>query len=100
MNLHSNSFSKHKMVLKIKYGSKNIICLPFRAIQKGCSTNNDLQDVWSPNVQTVFKALASARLCAAVWNNITDCDETYNYWEPVNISLKSRHFPLIILSSI
>ena len=41
-------------------------------------------DVWSPNMQTVFKALASARLCAAVWNNINDCDETYNYWEPVS----------------
>lgn len=41
-------------------------------------------DVWSPNMQTVFKALASARLCAAVWNNINDCDETYNYWEPLH----------------
>lgn len=45
--------------------------------------------VWSPNLQTVFKALASARLCAAVWNNINDCDETFNYWEPVT------HFNLL-----
>ena len=43
------------------------------------------ENCWSPSTQTVFKALASARLCAAVWNNITDCDETYNYWEPVTI---------------
>ncbi|XP_046447419.1 alpha-1,2-mannosyltransferase ALG9-like [Daphnia pulex] len=63
-----------------------------RAIQKGHSTNNDLHDDWSPNVQTVFKALASARLCAAVWNNITDCDETYNYWEPLHYLLFGSGF--------
>ncbi|EFX68930.1 hypothetical protein DAPPUDRAFT_259349 [Daphnia pulex] len=58
----------------------------------GHSTNNDLHDDWSPNVQTVFKALASARLCAAVWNNITDCDETYNYWEPLHYVLFGSGF--------
>jgi len=42
------------------------------------------EDIWTPNIQTAFKALTSARLCAAVWNNINDCDETYNYWEPMH----------------
>jgi len=48
---------------------------------EGYSEEDD--SMWSPNIQTTFKCLASARLCAAVWNNIQDCDETFNYWEPV-----------------
>ena len=38
---------------------------------------------WAPSAYTAFKALLSVRLCAAIWSNISDCDETYNYWEPV-----------------
>lgn len=40
-------------------------------------------DVWTPGPYTALKALLSARLCAAIWGLINDCDETYNYWEPV-----------------
>lgn len=39
---------------------------------------------WSPELYLAFKVLISARLCAAVWSNISDCDETYNYWEPTH----------------
>lgn len=35
-----------------------------------------------PTGYTAFKALLSARIVAAIWSTITDCDETYNYWEP------------------
>lgn len=35
-----------------------------------------------PCVDTAFKLLLSARFCSAIWSHITDCDETYNYWEP------------------
>ncbi|XP_029037684.1 alpha-1,2-mannosyltransferase ALG9 [Osmia bicornis bicornis] len=35
-----------------------------------------------PGVDTAFKLLLSARFCSAIWSHITDCDETYNYWEP------------------
>lgn len=38
---------------------------------------------WCPSTYTAFKVLLSARLCAAVWSNISDCDEVFNYWEPV-----------------
>ena len=38
---------------------------------------------WTPSPYTVFKIVMSARLCAAAWNIVGDCDETYNYWEPV-----------------
>ncbi|KAI0207456.1 Alpha-1,2-mannosyltransferase ALG9 [Lamellibrachia satsuma] len=39
---------------------------------------------WAPTTSTALKALLSARLCAAIWSNISDCDETYNYWEPMH----------------
>ncbi|CAN7992185.1 unnamed protein product [Ixodes hexagonus] len=39
---------------------------------------------WTPQLYTAFKALFSARLCAAVWSGISDCDETFNYWEPTH----------------
>lgn len=37
-----------------------------------------------PGGETAFKALMSARFCAAIWSHITDCDETFNYWEPTH----------------
>lgn len=37
-----------------------------------------------PGGETAFKALLSARFCAAIWSHISDCDETYNYWEPMH----------------
>lgn len=38
----------------------------------------------TPDVGVVLKAFLSARFCAALWSHITDCDETYNYWEPLH----------------
>lgn len=37
-----------------------------------------------PSGDTAFKAILSARFCAAIWSHVTDCDETYNYWEPTH----------------
>jgi len=34
-------------------------------------------------MSSVFWALVFARIVAALTSNISDCDETYNYWEPV-----------------
>lgn len=50
-------------------------------------TNQEFIDqvgLFYPSNDTAFKALLSARFCAAVWSHISDCDETYNYWEPVS----------------
>ncbi|XP_054159813.1 alpha-1,2-mannosyltransferase ALG9-like isoform X2 [Oppia nitens] len=47
---------------------------------------------WSPSPSTAFKALLSARLSAAVWNNISDCDETFNYWEPTHYLIHGLGF--------
>ncbi|XP_012987966.1 alpha-1,2-mannosyltransferase ALG9 isoform X1 [Esox lucius] len=43
--------------------------------------------VWAPEGSTAFKCLLSARFCAALLSNISDCDETYNYWEPMHFLL-------------
>ncbi|KAF2359705.1 GPI mannosyltransferase [Trinorchestia longiramus] len=45
---------------------------------------------WCPGTATALKALLSARLCAAVWGIITDCDETFNYWEPMHYVLYGK----------
>uniref|UniRef100_A0A6P7FU16 Mannosyltransferase n=1 Tax=Diabrotica virgifera virgifera TaxID=50390 RepID=A0A6P7FU16_DIAVI len=37
-----------------------------------------------PASDTAFKTLLSARFCAAIWSHISDCDETFNYWEPMH----------------
>jgi alpha-1,2-mannosyltransferase len=31
-----------------------------------------------------IKFLASVRICSALWSIISDCDETFNYWEPMH----------------
>lgn len=41
-------------------------------------------NVIMPAADSAFKALVSARICAAIWSFITDCDETFNYWEPLH----------------
>lgn len=47
---------------------------------------------WCPSTYTAFKVLLSARLCAAVWSNISDCDEVFNYWEPMHYLLYGEGF--------
>lgn len=51
---------------------------------------NIAQSIVYPEVSTAFKAFLSARFCAAIWSNISDCDETFNYWEPVHYLLFGR----------
>jgi len=41
-------------------------------------------DSWCPATGTAWKLLLSARLCAAVWSGVSDCDEAFNYWEPTH----------------
>ncbi|XP_056006211.1 alpha-1,2-mannosyltransferase ALG9-like [Ostrea edulis] len=47
---------------------------------------------WTPKGYTAFKILLSARLCAAVWNIVGDCDETYNYWEPMHFLMFGKGY--------
>ncbi|KAK6735527.1 hypothetical protein RB195_018628 [Necator americanus] len=47
----------------------------------------DLDFDWEPSDSAVLKLLFSLRLSAALWSNISDCDEVYNYWEPLHLLL-------------
>ncbi|WKX93807.1 hypothetical protein Q1695_011237 [Nippostrongylus brasiliensis] len=47
----------------------------------------DLDFDWEPSGNAVLKLLFSLRLSAALWSNISDCDEVYNYWEPLHLML-------------
>lgn len=49
--------------------------------------------VWAPEGSTAFKCLISARFCAALLSNVSDCDETFNYWEPVSAAPRPRPRP-------
>eukprot|EP00096_Caligus_rogercresseyi_P013813 TRINITY_DN6412_c0_g1_i1.p1 TRINITY_DN6412_c0_g1~~TRINITY_DN6412_c0_g1_i1.p1 ORF type:complete len:577 (-),score=53.78 TRINITY_DN6412_c0_g1_i1:48-1778(-) len=40
----------------------------------------------------VFNFILSARIISAFWSNISDCDETYNYWEPAHFLLYGKGF--------
>jgi len=53
---------------------------------------NPFDVVWTPTIGTAFKLLMSARLCAALWSVVSDCDETYNYWEPAHYLYTGKGF--------
>ncbi|MFH4974766.1 hypothetical protein AB6A40_001475 [Gnathostoma spinigerum] len=47
---------------------------------------------WQPTAGSVFKLLFSLRISAAMWSSISDCDEVYNYWEPLHLFLYGDGF--------
>ena len=38
---------------------------------------------WAPSSSLAFRWLLIPRLLSAFFMHISDCDETFNYWEPV-----------------
>eukprot|EP00050_Salpingoeca_kvevrii_P003184 m.217108 g.217108 ORF g.217108 m.217108 type:complete len:374 (-) comp10785_c1_seq17:1421-2542(-) len=46
----------------------------------------------SVELATVFASLLAARLAAALWSPISDCDETFNYWEPLHYRVHGSGF--------
>eukprot|EP00126_Sphaerothecum_destruens_P006604 Sdes_comp19445_c0_seq1m10848 len=48
--------------------------------------------VWFPPSKVVFKLLLASRLISAFYNLIADCDETFNYWEPLHYVLYGYGF--------
>nr|CAB3221238.1 alpha-1,2-mannosyltransferase ALG9-like [Phallusia mammillata] len=55
-------------------------------------SSSKTSEVWLPESNTAFRLLMSANLCSALLNNITDCDETYNYWEPLHHLITDEGF--------
>lgn len=44
----------------------------------------DLRSISYPGGAAALSLLLTARIISAIWNHISDCDETYNYWEPLH----------------
>ena len=53
---------------------------------------NETQMPYFPSAWTAWKALFMVRLAAAFWTVISDCDETYNYWEPMHYFVYGKGF--------
>ena len=58
--------------------------LHVRLIQTNASSPAPDHEPWTPSPHTALKLLIMARMSAAIWSGISDCDETYNYWEPTH----------------
>ncbi|XP_072935548.1 alpha-1,2-mannosyltransferase ALG9 [Epargyreus clarus] len=56
------------------------------------SAPSDLRNISYPGGAVALGLLLSARLLSAYWNHIEDCDETYNYWEPLHYLLYGSGF--------
>lgn len=54
------------------------------------STTGPVRPPIFPSADVAFKALLSARICASIWSHIMDCDETFNYWEPLHYLLYNK----------
>ena len=55
--------------------------LPNMSSSKPSSTNHWLR---APDARTAFILHLTLRLTSALFNHISDCDETFNYWEPIS----------------
>lgn len=73
------------MEVRLLYTCRLLLCIYFRTEVSSIPNPADMGIVY-PSGDTAFKALLSARFCAAIWNYISDCDETFNYWEPVSLT--------------
>ena len=47
---------------------------------------------WCPSLYTCLKLFVSLRLSASLWSLISDCDETFNYWEPLHFFIYGKGF--------
>ena len=45
---------------------------------------------WTPSLGAAFRMILVARMISVFCMHISDCDETYNYWEPVSDLLSVR----------
>ncbi|TKR89554.1 hypothetical protein L596_013637 [Steinernema carpocapsae] len=39
-----------------------------------------------------IKLILTVRVCSGLWTGISDCDETFNYWEPMHMLLHNEGF--------
>jgi len=77
-------FRQRKLGYIIAFLTLVVLCVYVRNEEVPSNPNPADMGIVYPSGDTAFKALLSARFCAAIWNYISDCDETFNYWEPVS----------------
>ena len=64
-----------------------------------CYDFNRDDSCWCPRASVVFNVLLSARITSTFVSNISDCDEVFNYWEPVSTCLFWLDFVFVFLVS-
>ncbi|WAQ87472.1 hypothetical protein PtA15_8A376 [Puccinia triticina] len=47
---------------------------------------------WVPKLSVAFRILVLVRFCAAMYSSISDCDETFNFWEPTHYLVHGKGF--------
>ncbi|KAH8110610.1 asparagine-linked glycosylation 9 protein isoform a [Phellopilus nigrolimitatus] len=47
-------------------------------------TRRSQKPPWCPSFSVALRILLLIRMCGAMYSNITDCDEVYNFWEPLH----------------
>uniref|UniRef100_A0AC35UA56 Mannosyltransferase n=1 Tax=Rhabditophanes sp. KR3021 TaxID=114890 RepID=A0AC35UA56_9BILA len=72
---------------KVQSGEDEYSKIEVVAHEKLYVPSDELDSDWKPACNTVFKILLSVRMAAAMYSIISDCDEVYNYWEPLHLFL-------------
>ncbi|GAA6002322.1 dolichyl-P-Man:Man(6)GlcNAc(2)-PP-dolichol alpha-1,2-mannosyltransferase [Rhodotorula paludigena] len=47
---------------------------------------------WQPKLLVAFRLLLLIRFCSAMYTGISDCDEVFNYWEPLHYLVTGKGF--------
>ncbi|KAI7949465.1 hypothetical protein MJO28_008286 [Puccinia striiformis f. sp. tritici] len=47
---------------------------------------------WAPKLSVAFRILILVRFCAAMYSSISDCDESFNFWEPTHYLVHGKGF--------
>ncbi|KAG7397570.1 mannosyltransferase [Phytophthora boehmeriae] len=65
---------------------RRVTKLPAAALQTQSEQLEERQ-LWLPSMETALSLLILPRAASALLNPIADCDETFNYWEPLHYLL-------------
>ena len=67
---------------KMKYENDRKLLHSLQQKQSIKAAEKKAEDSIVPYTEWIFSILTAARIYAALTSHITDCDETYNFWEP------------------
>ncbi|GAA5927109.1 hypothetical protein JCM1841_006050 [Sporobolomyces salmonicolor] len=66
-----------------------------RPVEPGLLKDHNLRFAfarWNPTLLTAFRLLILIRFCAAMYTAFNDCDEVYNYWDPLHYLVRGKGF--------